>query len=104
MQKMQVKSGDSGKEKHTPIVLVNENRVTVSVGEVSHPMEQDHFIGFAILETGRGFEVKELKTNGHPVAQFLLNEDESVGEVYAWCNQHGLWKADRKKMERGSEA
>lgn len=104
MQKMKAKSGDSGKEKHTPIVLANENRVTVSVGEVSHPMEKDHFIGFAILETGRGFEVKELKTNGHPVAQFLLNEDESVGEVYAWCNQHGLWKADRKKMERGSEA
>jgi desulfoferrodoxin (superoxide reductase-like protein) len=42
--------------------------------------------------------VKELKTNGYPVAQFILNEDEAVGEVYAWCNQHGLWKADCKKL------
>ena len=104
MQKMTVKCGDSGTEKHTPIVLVNGERVTVSVGEVTHPMDKDHFIGFAVMEHGRGFHVKELKTNGYPVAQFILNEDEAVGEVYAWCNQHGLWKADRKKLQRASEA
>ena len=98
MTKMKVKSGDSGKEKHTPIVLVNENRVTVSVSEIAHPMKKDHFIGFAVLENGRGFDVKELKTNDYPVAQFLLNEDETVGRVYAWCNQHGLWEADRKEL------
>ena len=98
MQTMQVKSGDSGKEKHTPIVLVNDERVTVSVGEIAHPMEEDHFIGFAVLENGRGFDVKELKTNGYPVAQFLLNEDEEVGHVYAWCNKHGLWEAKEKEL------
>ena len=98
MKKVEAKSGDQGTEKHTPIVLVNGDRVTVTVGEVAHPMEEDHFIGFAVLEHGRGFDVKELKTNGYPVAQFLLNEDEKPGCVYAWCNKHGLWEADRKTL------
>ena len=98
MTKMEVKSGDAGKEKHTPNVLVNDNRVTVTIGEVAHPMEEDHFIGFAVLENGRGFDVKELKTNGYPVAQFLLNEDETVERVVAWCNQHGVWEAALKEL------
>ena len=98
MRTAKVKSSDSGKEKHTPIVLVNDERVTVSVSEIAHPMEEDHFIGFAVLENGRGFDVKELKTNDYPVAQFILNEDETVGEVYAWCNNHGVWRADRKEL------
>ncbi len=98
MKKVEAKSGDQGTEKHTPIVLVNGDRATVTVGEVAHPMEEDHFIGFAVLEHGRGFDVKELKTNGYPVAQFLLNEDEKPGRVYAWCNKHGLWEADRKTL------
>ena len=84
MEMMKVKKGDSGKEKHTPVV--------------AHPMEEDHFIGFAVLENGCGFDVKELKTKGYPVAQFLLNEDETAGRVYAWCNQHGLWEAERKEI------
>ncbi|MBQ8590531.1 MAG: desulfoferrodoxin [Firmicutes bacterium] len=98
MEMMKVKKGDSGKEKHTPVVLINEERVTVNVGEIAHPMEEDHFIGFAVLENGCGFDVKELKTKGYPVAQFLLNEDETAGRVYAWCNQHGLWEAERKEI------
>ena len=98
MKRVKPKSGDAGREKHTPIVLVNGERVTVTVGEVAHPMEEDHFIGFAVLENGRGFDVKELQTNGYPVAQFLLNEDEEAGRVYAWCNKHGLWKAAKREL------
>ena len=98
MKRVEPKSGDEGTEKHTPIVLVNDERVTVTIGEIAHPMEEDHFIGFAVLENGRGFDVKELKTNGYPVAQFLLNEDEEVRHVYAWCNKHGLWEAKKKEL------
>ncbi|MBO4991523.1 MAG: desulfoferrodoxin [Firmicutes bacterium] len=98
MKRVKPKSGDAGREKHTPIVLVNGERVTVTVGEVAHPMEEDHFIGFAVLENGRGFDVKELQTNGYPVAQFLLNEDEEAGRVYAWCNKHGLWEAAKREL------
>ena len=98
MKRVKPNSGDAGREKHTPIVLVNGERVTVTVGEVAHPMEEDHFIGFAVLENGRGFDVKELQTNGYPVAQFLLNEDEEAGRVYAWCNKHGLWEAAKREL------
>lgn len=98
MKRVKPKSGDAGREKHTPIVLVNGERVTVTVGEVAHPMEENHFIGFAVLENGRGFDVKELQTNGYPVAQFLLNEDEEAGRVYAWCNKHGLWEAAKREL------
>lgn len=96
MQTVEPQTEESGAgEKHVPVVLVNGERVTVSVGETEHPMEEEHYIGFAVLETGRGFDVKELKTNGHPVAQFLINEDEHPEAVYAWCNKHGLWKAEK---------
>ena len=42
--------------------------------------------------------MKELQTNGYPVAQFLLNEDEEAGRVYAWCNKHGLWEAAKREL------
>ena len=32
--------------KHVPVISVDGNEVTVAVGEVQHPMDDDHFIQF----------------------------------------------------------
>ena len=29
-----------------------------------------------------------------PVAKFALSEGDAPEAAYAWCNLHGLWKAD----------
>lgn len=82
---------EASKEKHLPVVAVNENTVTVSVGSVPHPMEEAHYIGFIYLETKNGGQRKSLLPGDAPEATFALVADEAIA-VYAYCNLHGLWK------------
>ena len=46
---------DAAVEKHVPVVEINDNKVTVTVGSVLHPMLDVHYIEWIILETDRGF-------------------------------------------------
>ena len=39
MKELVANTTDAAKEKHVPVVEVNGNLVTVSVGSVTHPME-----------------------------------------------------------------
>ncbi len=79
-------------EKHMPVYHVDGNTVTVSVGSVEHPMTQEHYIEWVGLETKNGIQYKKLAPNTAPKAQFSLCEGEQVEAVYAFCNQHSLWK------------
>lgn len=84
---------DAAKEKHVPAVTVNGDKIEVVVGSVEHPMLPEHWIGFIVLETKKGFQVKYLKPGEAPKAVFTVVDDEAVA-VYEYCNLHGLWKAD----------
>ena len=84
---------DGAREKHLPKVDRREGAVRVDVGEISHPMEDDHLIEWIYLQTERGGQRKCLKPGEEPVAVFSLTDDKPVA-VYAHCNLHGLWKAD----------
>lgn len=86
-------SVDAASEKHVPVVSVEGNKVTVTVGEVNHPMLAEHFIKWVVLETSEGVQRKELKPEQKPEAVFALAEGETVVTAYAYCNLHGLWKA-----------
>lgn len=86
-------SVDAASEKHVPVVSVEGNKVTVTVGEVNHPMLAEHFIKWVVLETSEGVQRKELKPEQKPEAVFALAEGETVVAAYAYCNLHGLWKA-----------
>ena len=66
--------------------------MNVVVGEVSHPMLEEHFIEWITLNTNKGVYRKELNPGDEPKAEFCLTEGEAVEEVYAYCNLHGLWK------------
>ena len=70
-----------------------EDFFNVTVGEVIHPMLDNHYIGWILLETKNGEERKELKPGEEPVAQFFAAEDDEIVAAYAWCNLHGLWMA-----------
>ena len=51
---------DAAVEKHVPVVNVEGNKVTVSVGSVTHPMLPEHFIEWILLVTD---SVRSLRGN-----------------------------------------
>jgi superoxide reductase len=93
MQELVPGSTDAAQEKHVPVITVNGNEVTVKVGDVAHPMQDEHYIGWVALECAKGNQRKELKPGQAPEVKFLLTEDDSVVAAYAYCNLHGLWKS-----------
>ena len=87
-------SVDAAQEKHVPVIEVNGNLVTVTVGSVEHPMLEEHHIGWIALETKEGNQRKTLPVGGKPQATFALTDGDEVVAAYEYCNLHGLWKAE----------
>ncbi len=85
---------DAAKEKHVPVFTEDGNVVTVTIGSVEHPMIDVHYIEWISIETNEGYQIKELKPNDKPTAKFALVDGEELKAVYAYCNLHGLWKAN----------
>lgn len=84
---------DAATEKHVPVVTVAGNKVTAVVGEVAHPMVDEHFIQWIYVETENGGQRKVLKPGMEAKAEFLLENDKAIA-VYEYCNLHGLWKKE----------
>ena len=87
---------EAATEKHIPVVEINGNIAKVTVGEVLHPMEEEHYIEWIYLETNKGIKRVNLKPGDEPVVSFALAEDETVSSAYAYCNLHGLWLKELK--------
>ena len=85
---------DAAVEKHVPAVTVEGNLVKVSVGSVAHPMTAEHYIPWVALETETSASVEWLQPEQAPEVVFALAEGQKPKAVYAWCNLHGLWKAE----------
>lgn len=84
---------EASKEKHIPVYEDKGNFIKVTVGEVEHPMTKEHSIEWIYLQTTKGGQRKILSPEEAPVATFALSDEEPVA-VYAYCNLHGLWKAE----------
>lgn len=91
MQEVSVNSTDAAVEKHLPVIEQNGNKLFVKVGEVEHPMTEEHYISHIIIETNLGFYVKELCPGDKPNASYTLNDEEKLEKVYSICNLHGIW-------------
>lgn len=90
MEELVVNTTDAAHEKHVPVVTRKNNKLVVNVGSVDHPMSEEHYIEFIVLQTETGMRVVYLKPNDKPCCE--IYEDEPVVAVYAYCNLHGLWK------------
>ena len=84
---------DSAAEKSVPVVGVDGNTVKVSVGAAAHPMTEAHSILWVYLKTDKGGHRKNLAPGEAPEVCFALCDEKPI-EVYAYCNLHGLWKAE----------
>ena len=85
---------DAAQEKHVPVYNIEGNKVTVTVGSVEHPMTPEHLIEWVAVETDKGYQVQYLSATMAPVCEFALAANEKLVAVYAYCNLHGLWKAN----------
>ena len=84
---------EASAEKHIPVVTIEENIVKVEIGSVAHPMIEEHSILWVYLQTDRGGQRKCLEVGKEPVVTFAFTDEKPVA-AYAYCNLHGLWKAD----------
>lgn len=84
---------DASREKHVPVVTLNDNSVKVSVGAITHPMSDEHNIAWICLHTENGAQLKYLAPDEAPEAVFSVENDKPIA-AYAYCNLHGLWKTD----------
>ncbi len=94
MKELVANSTDAAGEKHVPVVTVDGNQVIVNVGSVAHPMTEEHLIAWVCLETTQGWQRKPLAANAEPKVVFALADGDIAKTVYAYCNLHGLWKAE----------
>lgn len=96
MREMIPGSSDGEAKKHVPVVSVDGNTVTVTVGEDPHPMMEAHYIPWILIETKAGVQRKNLRPGDKPKASFLLTEGDELMAVYAYCNLHGLWESSAR--------
>lgn len=94
MTELTANTQDASTEKHVPEIKVDGNKVTVTVGSVEHPMVPEHLIEWIYLATTHGGQRKTLEAGEAPTVEFALTADEKALTAYAYCNLHGLWKAD----------
>ncbi len=93
MKKLEPGVTEASREKHLPVVSVDKSTVTVNVGSAEHPMTDEHSILWVSLQTDNGTQRKRLEIAKAPIVTFALYDEVPVS-VYAYCNLHGLWKAN----------
>ena len=84
---------EASHEKHIPVVSVEGDVVSVKIGSAAHPMTEEHSILWVYLQTDKGGQRKCLQVGAEPEVRFAVCDETPVA-VYAYCNLHGLWKAD----------
>jgi superoxide reductase len=82
---------DAAVEKHVPVVEVLEDGVLVKVGEVAHPMQDDHYIEWVQIIIGDSCSRIFLKPAMAPEGKFTAPKEGVAAREY--CNLHGLWKS-----------
>lgn len=79
---------DAATEKHVPVCKLEGDKLIVTVGEVEHPMTNEHYIMFIAQVAGENINIIKLKPNDLPTATFPYIENATI---YSYCNLHGLW-------------
>lgn len=95
MQEIIPGTSDASTEKHVPVIVVDGNKVTVSVGSIEHPMVKEHYIEWISIETKDGNQRKVLAPEDAPMAEFMITDTDEVKAAYAYCNLHSLWKTEK---------
>ena len=85
---------DAAVEKHVPVIEKKCGEIVVKVGSVMHPATAEHYIEWVLLVSNNGYQLKYVPVGEEATVSFRLGKGEKLEEVYAYCNLHGLWKAN----------
>lgn len=88
MEELVPGTSDGAAEKHVPVLTREGDQVTVSVGAVPHPMEDDHSIQIIAAVTGDTAVVRLPRPGSAP--ELRLRAGEGV-TAYAYCDLHNYW-------------
>ncbi|MFC1899248.1 desulfoferrodoxin [Chloroflexota bacterium] len=91
MELLVEKTADTGQEKHVPIIERSGNVVKVKVGEVPHPMEDNHLIEWIELIADGASYRKFLNSGDAPEAEFIVTAQKLSAREH--CSVHGLWQS-----------
>ncbi len=91
MELLEENSKDAATEKHVPVIEKTTNGYLVKIGEVAHPMTEEHYIEWIELVTETEVYRKYLQPGEAPEAFFSIDADNVSARAY--CNLHDLWKA-----------
>lgn len=93
-EKLIANTTDGAKEKHVPVLKIEDDSILfVQVGEVMHPMSEEHLISKIYVVTDKGDVCKKvLSASDMPEITMDVTGAKKV-DVYSYCNLHGLWKA-----------
>lgn len=84
-------SVDAATEKHVPVIEKIEGGYKVKVGEVEHPMLDNHYIEWIELVEENKIQRRHLKPGDKPEAVFMTDSDNVYAREY--CNLHGHWRS-----------
>lgn len=87
-------TADASHEKHVPVIKTEGQKVIVEIGSAAHPMTEQHYIMWVYIQSKKGDQRKSLTPDDKPSVAFSLTEDDKLETAFAYCNLHGLWKAD----------
>ena len=91
MELLVANSQDAATEKHVPVYEKDGNEIIVRVGEVEHPMVEDHYIMWIAQVSDNKTTRIRLHPNQKPEVRFKYIPESTI---YAYCNKHGLWKTE----------
>lgn len=94
MEEVPANTVEASTEKHIPIINMEKNVASIEVGSIAHPMEEAHYIEFIYVVTNKGNYRYNLKPNDEAKITLVLSDNEKIMSAYAYCNLHGLWKAE----------
>lgn len=84
---------DAATEKHVPVYEKDGDNINVKIGEIEHPMLDEHYIMFIAQVIDNNVNIVKLKPSEKPVATFKYIKG---AKLYEYCNLHGLWTNDVK--------
>lgn len=90
MELLKEKEKEEGQEKHRPVINIKNEEIEVKVGEILHPMEENHFIEWVeVFVKDRAYR-RFLKPGEEPIVSFSIKDKPERVRIY--CNIHGLWR------------
>jgi superoxide reductase len=94
MAELKPNTVDASVEKHVPTVTRKDDKLYIQIGSVPHPMIPQHYIEWVAVVSDNAVQRIALVPGLEPKAE-VVDTGQEV-DVYAYCNIHGLWKAEVK--------